>query len=91
MAEPPRSKIKEPILRESKSLMIAGLQHHYTGGTVSEIPQLWNRFVQHLGKIAIRWIGQHTASVSICASPGSTILLEWKFRISQLSHRDSPN
>jgi AraC family transcriptional regulator len=58
----PSSKLKEPQMRESRSLLIAGLQHHYTSNTVGEIPELWNRFMTHLGKIAGQ-IGRSTYGV----------------------------
>jgi AraC family transcriptional regulator len=52
MAQPSKSKLKEPRIQEAKSLLIAGLQHHYTPQTVGEIPQLWQRLMPYLGKIA---------------------------------------
>jgi AraC family transcriptional regulator len=52
MAQPAKSKLKEPVVREGKALLIAGLQNHYTPQTVSEIPQLWQRLMPYLGKIS---------------------------------------
>jgi AraC family transcriptional regulator len=45
------SKLKEPTIRASKELLIAGLQSHYTPQTVGDIPQLWQQLMAHLGKI----------------------------------------
>ena len=62
MAQPSRSKLKEPSVRESKALIIAGLQEHYTPETVGEIPKLWQQLMPHLGKIS-RQIGRATCGV----------------------------
>jgi AraC family transcriptional regulator len=51
MSQAPKSTLKEPSVRESKALLIAGLQHHYSRETVGEIPELWQRLIPCLGKI----------------------------------------
>lgn len=51
MAQPAKSKLKEPVIRECEALLITGLQSHYTSQTVSEIPQLWQHLMTYLGQI----------------------------------------
>ena len=67
MAQPAKSKVKEPVVREGKALLIAGLQSDYTPQTVSEIPQLWQRFMPYLGKISGQ-VGHSTYGVGFNSS-----------------------
>lgn len=68
MAQTPRSKLKEPAVRASKALLIAGLQNHYTPQTVGEIPQLWQQLMPFLGKIPGQ-VGQAVYGVGFNMGP----------------------
>lgn len=68
MSHAPRLELKEPRVRASKQLLIAGLQNHYTAQTVGEIPQIWNRLAPHLGKIPGQ-VGRTTYGVGFNMGP----------------------
>jgi AraC family transcriptional regulator len=42
---------EDPRLVRGKPLLIAGLRRRYNGETMSNIPEQWQRFASHIGKI----------------------------------------
>lgn len=55
--------IGEPRFENSKELLVAGLQSHYTMETRKNIPGQWERFGPHIGKLAGQ-VGQ--SSYGVC-------------------------
>jgi AraC family transcriptional regulator len=45
------AQLAAPRFENGKALRIAGLRGHYTSETMKNIPELWQRFAPHIGKI----------------------------------------
>jgi AraC family transcriptional regulator len=43
--------LEAPRLQRGKALLIAGVRSHYTSQTLHTIPEQWQRFAPHIGKI----------------------------------------
>ena len=41
----------EPRFENGKAMLIAGLRKHYSSETMNDIPEQWQRFVVHIGKV----------------------------------------
>ena len=41
----------EPRFENGKAMLIAGLRKHYTSETMNDIPEQWQRFAVHIGKV----------------------------------------
>ena len=53
------AQLEAPRFENGKPLRIAGLRQHYTPETMKNIPELWQRFAPHIGKIPEQ-VGQVT-------------------------------
>ena len=51
MQKASNTKLEEPRLVNGRALLIAGLRHRYDGETMDNIPEQWQRFAAHIGKI----------------------------------------
>jgi AraC family transcriptional regulator len=51
MKKSPAAQLEAPRFESGKPLRIAGLRQHYTPETMKNIPELWQRFGPHIGKI----------------------------------------
>jgi AraC family transcriptional regulator len=59
-------KLAEPRFENGHFLLIAGLGGRFTQNTVQRIPELWEQFIPHLGKVP----GQKSqATYGICCNP----------------------
>jgi AraC family transcriptional regulator len=45
------TQVVAPRIEDGRALRIAGFSEHYTGETMRNIPQLWDRLIPHLGSI----------------------------------------
>ena len=43
--------LEAPRIENGKALRIAGLREHYTSETMMKLPELWQRFAPHIGKV----------------------------------------
>jgi AraC family transcriptional regulator len=51
MKKSPAVQLEGPRFENSKALLIAGLSEHYTSETMKNMPELWQRFAPHIGKV----------------------------------------
>jgi AraC family transcriptional regulator len=54
MSEGTAMRVEEPRIENGKTMIIAGMQGHYTYQTIREIPALWQKFVPYMDRIAGR-------------------------------------
>lgn len=72
MKPSPLRHLGEPRLVDGKSLLIAGLRSRYEAGTMDSIPEQWQRFLPHTGKIP-QQAGRAAYGVCWQASDGEAI------------------
>jgi AraC family transcriptional regulator len=51
MQKDPSVNVEQPRLVHGKALLVAGLRQRYNGQTMDNIPEQWQQFAAHIGKI----------------------------------------
>jgi AraC family transcriptional regulator len=66
MRKLPSAQLQPPRLEDGKALLIAGLHGRYTNATLNTVPDQWQRFLPHIGKVPGQ-VGRAAYGVSWCA------------------------